>query len=200
MDRVRRRGPIPRGDRVPASVPMPAVPLMSCEINLSSSIVADYTYVGFSAANGAAARSHYVLAGASASVAAAPRTISSLSSRASAAVRFILKQKDASARFWSRDTLLILSVVVLALAAVGVLYAHGSAGGSSPWRNKDWDGPHRISYKELHAATKGFRSARPASAACTAACSRGPACVRVKVVPHGSRGRGCGSSRQRLRA
>ncbi|XP_066384521.1 L-type lectin-domain containing receptor kinase SIT2-like [Miscanthus floridulus] len=50
-----------------------ARPLVSCEVNLSSA-VADQTYVGFSAANGAASSSHYVLGWSFRSAAAARRT------------------------------------------------------------------------------------------------------------------------------
>ncbi|PWZ54492.1 L-type lectin-domain containing receptor kinase IV.1 [Zea mays] len=137
-------------------VPRPRVPLVSCEVDLSSA-VADQTYVGFSAANGAASSSHYVLGwsfrlgGGRApdlDLSKLPRPPPPSGGHKKATELPLLL------------TLIILVVVVLLVvsAAVTVLVV---------WRRRrfteeqeDWEveyGPHRVSYKDLYAATRGFR-------------------------------------------
>uniref|UniRef100_A0A0E0GVQ9 non-specific serine/threonine protein kinase n=1 Tax=Oryza nivara TaxID=4536 RepID=A0A0E0GVQ9_ORYNI len=139
----------------PAGMLRPAAPLVSCTVNLSSAVAGD-TYVGFSAANGAAASSHYVLGwsfrlggGGRAQdldLAKLPRLPSPSKPKKTLPPLIIL-------------TILLLSVVILLLAAAAVAalvvrsrrYAE---------EEEEWEieyGPHRISYKDLHGATKGFR-------------------------------------------
>ncbi|XBH96098.1 hypothetical protein VPH35_086558 [Triticum aestivum] len=154
----------------PAGAPRPAVPLVSCNVNLSRA-VADDTYVGFSAANGAAASSHYVLGwsfrlgGGRAQdldLSKLPRLPSSGSSPS------------------SKRTMppLLLPMTLL------VLFAE---------EEEDWEveyGPHRISYKDLHDATNGFRDLIGAGGfgrVYHGVLPRSGAEVAVKVVSHGSR-------------
>uniref|UniRef100_J3LU99 non-specific serine/threonine protein kinase n=1 Tax=Oryza brachyantha TaxID=4533 RepID=J3LU99_ORYBR len=138
----------------PAGVPRPATPLVSCTVNLSSHVTND-TYVGFSAANGAAASSHYVLGwsfrlgGGRAQeldLSKLPRIPSPSNSEKKTPPLILL-------------TLLLLSVVVLLLAAA-VLAAIVARRRRFAEEEEEWEieyGPHRISYKDLHGATKGFR-------------------------------------------
>jgi serine/threonine protein kinase len=137
----------------PAGVPRPAVPLVSCAVNLSS-VVADDTYVGFSAANGAASSSHYVL-GWSFRLGGGRAPDLDLSK---------LPRAPSSRAKRTMHPQLVLSLILLAVVALLVV----SAGVTLfvVWRRRfaeveeDWEmeyGPHRISYKDLHAATRGFR-------------------------------------------
>ncbi|RCV40173.1 hypothetical protein SETIT_9G031000v2 [Setaria italica] len=137
----------------PAGVPRPAVPLVSCAVNLSS-VVADGTYVGFSAANGAASSSHYVL-GWSFRLGGGRAPDLDLSK---------LPRVPSSRPKKTMHPQLVLALILLAVVALLVV----SAGVTLfvVWRRRfteveeDWEleyGPHRISYKDLHAATRGFR-------------------------------------------
>ncbi|XP_062214127.1 L-type lectin-domain containing receptor kinase SIT2-like [Phragmites australis] len=137
-----------------AGEPRPAVPLVSCAVNLSSA-VADDTYVGFSAANGAAASSHYVLGwsfrlGGSRApdldLSKLPRLPSSRSKKTAPTVLLLVP-------------LLLLAVVVLLLVSAAVV-ALVIRRRRFAEEEEDWEieyGPHRIRYKDLHAATRGFR-------------------------------------------
>ncbi|KAI4986154.1 hypothetical protein ZWY2020_018784 [Hordeum vulgare] len=147
----------------PAGEPRPARPLLWCHVNLSSAVAED-TYVGFSAANGAAMSSHYVLGwsfrlgGGRApdlDLSKLPRPPSPPgSSKRRMSLPLIL-------------ILLLLSVLVLLLvsAAIATFVVRRQR-----WRRQHqefseeeegWEmidySPHRISYKDLHDATNGFR-------------------------------------------
>ncbi|XP_066385732.1 L-type lectin-domain containing receptor kinase SIT2-like [Miscanthus floridulus] len=136
-------------------VPRPRGPLVSCEVNLSSA-VADQTYVGFSAANGAASSSHYVL-GWSFRLGGGRAPDLDLSK--------LPRLPPPSGHKKATELPLILSLILLAI--VVLLAASAAVTGLVVWRRRrfaeeleDWEveyGPHRISYKDLHAATRGFR-------------------------------------------
>ncbi|XP_048532460.1 L-type lectin-domain containing receptor kinase SIT2-like [Triticum urartu] len=144
----------------PAGEPRPALPLLSCHVNLSSA-VADDTYVGFSAANGAAMSSHYVL-GWSFRLGGGRAPDLDLSKLPSPPSPRSPKRRMPHLLLLA---LLLLAVVVLLLvsAAIGVLvmrrrqqrwqFAEEDEEG---WEMIDYS-PHRISYKDLHDATNGFR-------------------------------------------
>ncbi|KAF8708618.1 hypothetical protein HU200_029996 [Digitaria exilis] len=137
----------------PAGVPRPAVPLVSCIVNLST-VIADDTYVGFSGANGAASSSHYVLGWSF-----------RLGGRSSPDLDVSKLPRPPSSR--SKTAMhpqLLVSLILLAVVALVLI----SAGATLfvTWRRRfaeeqeDWEieyGPHRISYKDLHDATRGFR-------------------------------------------
>ncbi|TVU02969.1 hypothetical protein EJB05_51515, partial [Eragrostis curvula] len=139
----------------PAGAARPAVPLVSCVVNLSS-YVADDTYVGFSAANGAAASSHYVL-GWSFRVGGGRAPDLDLSK---------LPQLP-STRPPKKKTPPLLIVALLLIALVALLLLSAAAAVLVVRRRRfaeeeleDWEveyGPHRIRYRDLHAATGGFR-------------------------------------------
>ncbi|KAJ1292936.1 hypothetical protein BS78_01G029000 [Paspalum vaginatum] len=134
--------------------PRPPVPLVSCNVNLSSA-VADLTYVGFSAANGAASSSHYVLGwsfrlgGGRApdlDISKLPRPPPSTPNETTHPQLLL--------------TMILLAVVVLLVlsAAVAVFVMRHRRRFAE--EEEDWEieyGPHRISYRDLHAATRGFR-------------------------------------------
>ncbi|KAG8061554.1 hypothetical protein GUJ93_ZPchr0003g18053 [Zizania palustris] len=137
----------------PASEPRPATPLVSCTVNLSSA-VADNTYIGFSAANGAAASSHYVLGW----------SFRLGGGRAQDLVLSKLPRLPPTSRSKKKApllplTLFLLAVVVLLMlsAAVAALVVRHRRFAEEV---EEWEleyGPHRISCKDLHRATKGFR-------------------------------------------
>ncbi|KAL6893793.1 hypothetical protein ACP4OV_007891 [Aristida adscensionis] len=138
----------------PAGVPRPAVPLLSYIVNLSSA-VADDTYVRFSAANGAAASSHYVLGwsfrlgGGGApdlDLSKLPKVPPPSGPKKTMPLLLLL-------------ALLLLAVVVLLLVSVAVA-ALVVRRRRFAEEEEDWEveyGPHRISYRDLHRATRGFR-------------------------------------------
>ncbi|XP_048532453.1 L-type lectin-domain containing receptor kinase SIT2-like [Triticum urartu] len=176
----------------PAGAPRPAVPLVSCNVNLSRA-VADDTYVGFSAANGAAASSHYVLGwsfrlgGGRAQdldLSKLPRLPSSGSSPSS---------KRTMPPLLLPMTLLVLVVVILLLASAAVAALVVRRRRQFAEEEEDWEveyGPHRISYKDLHDATNGFRDLIGAGGfgrVYHGVLPRSGAEVAVKVVSHGSR-------------
>ncbi|PUZ36309.1 hypothetical protein GQ55_9G028000 [Panicum hallii var. hallii] len=170
----------------PAGVPRPAVPLVSCTVNLSP-VVADGTYVGFSAANGAASSSHYVL-GWSFRLGggrAPDLDLSKLPRAPSSRPKKTMHQQLLLA-------LILFAVVALLVVSAGItLFV--------VWRRRfaeveeDWEieyGPHRISYKDLHAATRGFRDVIGVGGFGTVyhgVLPRSGAEVAVKKVAHGSR-------------
>ncbi|CAM0877435.1 unnamed protein product [Alopecurus aequalis] len=177
----------------PAGAPRPAVPLVSCAVNLSSSFVADDTYVGFSAANGAAASSHYVL-GWSFRLGGGRAQDLDLSMLPKLPTSPGSSSKGSPPPLLLPVTLLVLAVVVLALAsaAVGVLYARRRRRQFAE-EEEDWEreyGPHRISYRELHGATNGFRDIIGSGGfgrVYRGVLPRSGAEVAVKVVSQGSR-------------
>ncbi|KAG0546901.1 hypothetical protein BDA96_01G033500 [Sorghum bicolor] len=137
-------------------VPRPPVPLVSCKVNLSSA-VADQTYVGFSAANGAASSSHYVL-GWSFLLGGGRAPDLDLSK---------LPRLPPPPSGHKKATELPLLLSLILLAVVVLLVASAAVTLCVVWRRRrfaeeqeDWEveyGPHRISYRDLHAATRGFR-------------------------------------------
>jgi hypothetical protein len=139
----------------PAGEPRPAAPLVSCTVNLSSA-TADDTYVGFSAANGAAASSHYVL-GWSFRLGGgrAPELDLSKLPKLPAVTR-----PKRTAPLILVVTLLLLAVVVLLVASAAFAALVINHRRRFAEEEEDWEveyGTHRIKYKDLHAATTGFR-------------------------------------------
>ncbi|KAK1642928.1 hypothetical protein QYE76_060733 [Lolium multiflorum] len=177
----------------PAGTPRPAVPLVSCNLNLSSSVVADDTYVGFSAANGAAASSHYVL-GWSFRLGGGRAQDLDLSQLPKLPSSPESSNKKSPPPLLLPMTLLVLAVVVLLLASAvaGALYARRRRRQFAE-EEEDWErqyGPHRISYRELHGATNGFRDVIGTGGfGCVyrGVLPRSGAEVAVKVVSQGSR-------------
>ncbi|CAL4936796.1 unnamed protein product [Urochloa decumbens] len=172
----------------PAGLPRPAVPLVSCAVNLSPA-VADATYVGFSAANGAASSSHYVLGwsfrlgGGRApdlDLSKLPRAPSSSRPKKSMHPQLLV-------------AMILLAVVALLVASAGVtLFVL--------WRRRfaeveeDWEmeyGPHRIcTPRRGVSATRGFRDVVGAGGFGTVyhgVLPRSGAEVAVKKVSHESR-------------
>ncbi|KAG8098801.1 hypothetical protein GUJ93_ZPchr0013g36868 [Zizania palustris] len=136
----------------PASMPRPNTPLVSCTVNMSSAVAND-TYVGFSAANGAAASSHYVLGW----------SFRLGGGRAQDLVLSKLPRLPPPSKPKKKVPLLPLTLV---LAVVVLLMASAAVAAFMVRRRRfneekeEWEieyGPHRISYKDLHRATKGFR-------------------------------------------
>ncbi|OEL25016.1 L-type lectin-domain containing receptor kinase IV.1 [Dichanthelium oligosanthes] len=137
----------------PAGKPRPAVPLVSYTVNLSAA-VADDTYIGFSGANGAASSSHYVLGW-------------SFSLGGGRAPDLDLSKLPSIPSLRTKKTMPQLLIIIMFLVAVLVLLLVSGAVAVLVIRRRrfaeeqeDWEigyGPHRISYKDLHAATRGFR-------------------------------------------
>ncbi|CAL4936795.1 unnamed protein product [Urochloa decumbens] len=170
----------------PVGTPRPAVPLVSYTVNLSSA-VADETYVGFSGANGAASSSHYVLGW-------------SFRLGGGRAPDLDLSKLPALPSSRSKKTMPLLQVVTLVLAAVLVLVLASGAVAVLVKRRRqfaeeeeDWEieyGPHRIRYRDLHMATRGFRDVIGAGGFGTVyhgVLPRTGAEVAVKKVSHESR-------------
>ncbi|CAN6302970.1 unnamed protein product [Urochloa humidicola] len=170
----------------PAGKPRPPVPLLSYTVNLSSA-VADDTYVGFSGANGAAASFHYVLGW-------------SFRLGGGHAPDLDLSKLPALPSSRSKKTMPLLQTVTLVLVAVLVLVVASGAIVVLVRRRRqfaeeeeDWEieyGPHRISYRDLHTATRGFRDVIGAGGFGTVyhgVLPRTGAEVAVKKVAHNSR-------------
>ncbi|KAJ0987804.1 hypothetical protein J5N97_006160 [Dioscorea zingiberensis] len=135
----------------PLGVPKPRHPLLSTKVNLSA-IILDDMYVGFSASNGAATSSHYILGW-------------------SFSLNGNMQALDSSqlpfAPSLGKKRISPLLMVVLPLVAVLLLLL--SLGGIMlilKRRKKyaevleEWElelGPHRFSYKDLYKATRGFK-------------------------------------------
>ncbi|KQK12404.2 hypothetical protein BRADI_1g03537v3 [Brachypodium distachyon] len=143
----------------PAGEPRPAVALVSYSLDVSSSLVAHDggTYVGFSAANGAASSTHYVL-GWSFRIGGGPAPELDLS-----ALPKLPKQPRPSKAPppLTVALLVVLAVVVaLVLAVAATVLVRRRRRRFADAEEEEWEseyGPHRISYRDLHAATDGFR-------------------------------------------
>ncbi|KAL6636621.1 hypothetical protein ACP70R_024193 [Stipagrostis hirtigluma subsp. patula] len=172
----------------PAGVRRPAVPLVSCNVNLSSA-VADDTYVGFSAANGAATSTHYVL-GWSFRLGGGRAPDLDLSK---------LPRLPPTPP-GPKDTMPVLLLVALVLLAVVVLLLASAAVAALVVKRRrlaeeeeEWEieyGPHRISYRDLYKATKGFRDVIGVGgfgSVYRGVLPRSGAEVAVKKVSHDSR-------------
>ncbi|KAM3279560.1 hypothetical protein ACQJBY_046741 [Aegilops geniculata] len=147
----------------PAGEPRPALPLLSCHVNVSSAVAED-TYVGFSAANGAAMSSHYVL-GWSFRLGGGRAPDLDLSKL----------PRPPSPPGPSKKRMSLLLLLILLLLAVLLLLLVSAAIAMFVVRRQRWRrqrqefseeeegwemidySPHRISYKDLHDATNGFR-------------------------------------------
>ncbi|PUZ36310.1 hypothetical protein GQ55_9G028100 [Panicum hallii var. hallii] len=168
----------------PAGKPRPGVPIVSSTVNLSSA-VADDTYIGFSGANGAASSSHYVLG---------------WSFRLGGRRAPDLDLSKLPALPSSKKTMPRLLIVILVLAVVlALVLVSGAVAVLVKMRRRfaeeeeDWEveyGPHRIRYKDLHAATRGFRDVIGAGgfgSVYHGVLRRSGAEVAVKKVSHESR-------------
>jgi len=136
----------------PASKTKPAIPLISYPRDLTP-YLEESMYVGFSAATGEKSSSHYILGWSFAvNGAAPPLNISQLP--------LPLPREKSSARFKPLVTAVIASLSALTLILLGALFSltlyrklmhHESL--------EEWelDCPHRFRYRDLYAATKGFK-------------------------------------------
>uniref|UniRef100_A0A0D9W1A5 non-specific serine/threonine protein kinase n=1 Tax=Leersia perrieri TaxID=77586 RepID=A0A0D9W1A5_9ORYZ len=168
----------------PAGAPRPATPLVTRVVNLTSAVAGnDTTYVGFSAANGAAASSHYVLGWsfrASAAGVAPDIDLAKLPHLPSP-----IKSKSKN----TPPAKLLLLLLLLASAAAIMARRRRRRFAEE---KEDWEmeyGPHRISYKDLHGATRGFRDVIGAGGFGRVyhGMLAGGVEVAVKKVSHGSR-------------
>ncbi|XP_072976507.1 L-type lectin-domain containing receptor kinase SIT2-like [Typha angustifolia] len=137
----------------PIHEPKPSRPLVSSKVNLSS-VVLDDMYVGFSASTGAATGKHYILAWSfSLNGVAQEIDLSKLPS---------LPKLQGE----KKESKSLAVVVALPLVAVILLLLSVAAAMSVVAKRKkyaelleDWElefGPHRLTYKDLFKATKGF--------------------------------------------
>jgi serine/threonine protein kinase len=170
----------------PAGVPRPAVPLVSYTVNLSSAVAED-TYVGFSGANGAASSSHYVLGW---SFRLGGGRAPDLDLSKLPPVPSSSSKKKMPLLLIGTVFLVAVLVVLLVSGAVAVLVRRRRRFADE---EEDWEieyGPHRIRYKDLHAATRGFRDVIGAGGFGTVyhgVFRRSGAEVAVKKVAHDSR-------------
>lgn len=137
----------------PFSERKPIRPLISQVINELPFVVKENMYVGFSAATGEKASSHYIL-GWSFRVngVAEPLDLQNLP---------IPRAERKSNSVSSFKKALVASVSVLSFILLGGLVAHLLYRRVRHFEVlEDWelDSPHRFRYKDLHTATKGFRS------------------------------------------
>ncbi|KAH7656986.1 Non-specific serine/threonine protein kinase protein [Dioscorea alata] len=137
----------------PLGVPKPKHSLLSTKLVNLSTVILDDMYVGFSASNGAATSSHYIL-GWSFSIngKAQDLDISQLPS---------LPQQGKSKK---NQTLLLvalpLAAVILLLLCIGGIILILNRRKKYAEVLEEWEvefGPHRFSYKDLFKATKGFK-------------------------------------------
>jgi serine/threonine protein kinase len=137
----------------PASKPKPAIPLISCPKVDLTLYLEESMYVGFSAATGGKSSSHYILGWSFAvNGAALPLNISKLPRPP--------PREKSSARFKPLVTAVIASLSALTLILLGALFS------LTLYRKlmhheilEEWelDCPHRFRYRDLYAATKGFK-------------------------------------------
>ncbi|XP_020590207.1 L-type lectin-domain containing receptor kinase IV.1-like [Phalaenopsis equestris] len=136
--------------------PKPERPLLSSKVNLSS-VVLNNMYVGFAAATGAAAGSHYVL-GWSFSVngKAEELNLSQLPSLPTKEAEDTTTEKKTT-QLWI-ILLPIVIFIVLFIASIGIVHLIKTKKKFAEVV-EDWEteyGPHRFSYKDLYRATEGF--------------------------------------------
>uniref|UniRef100_A0A0D9W0U6 non-specific serine/threonine protein kinase n=1 Tax=Leersia perrieri TaxID=77586 RepID=A0A0D9W0U6_9ORYZ len=180
----------------PAGVPRPATPLVTSVVNLSSAVAAagDGTFVGFSAANGAAASSHYVLAWTFLSGAGGGAPEIDLAKIPHLPSPTKSKSKNTPPAKLLLILLLILAVTILlaSSATIATIISRRRRRRFAEEEEEDWEieyGPHRISYKDLHGATRGFRDVIGAGGFGRVyhGVLAGGVEVAVKKVSHGSR-------------
>ncbi|KAM1038281.1 hypothetical protein ACFX13_033722 [Malus domestica] len=136
----------------PIHVEKPERPLLSHPINLSTTLQ-ETMYAGFSASTGEQASSHYILAW-SFAVDGIPRPIN-----VSELPKPPKEKGSSSYRPEIKALIIALSVVVCVL--LGVLLFFTLYKGMHEFESlEDWelDCPHRFKYKDLYAATKGFKA------------------------------------------
>ncbi|WOL15164.1 hypothetical protein Cni_G23945 [Canna indica] len=145
----------------PIAMAKPHKPLLSSVIDLSTTVFLDPMYVGFSASLGSLPTSHYIL-GWSFKMNGTARALdySLLPSLPR------IKSKDVS-KFLEIGLPLISAGLVLITAAVVVFVVRRRIKYAELY--EDWEsefGPHRISYKDLFEATKGFKDSEESTSAC----------------------------------
>lgn len=137
----------------PLGVPKPRHSLLSTKLVNLSTVILDDMYVGFSASNGAATSSHYIL-GWSFSVngKAQALDISRLPS--------VPQQGESKKNSTLLMVALPLAAVILLLLCIGGIILILNRRKKYAEVLEEWEvefGPHRFSYKDLYKATKGFK-------------------------------------------
>ncbi|KAI0509805.1 hypothetical protein KFK09_010401 [Dendrobium nobile] len=170
----------------PFSSPKPVLPLLSYTINLSSVLLSEM-YVGFSSSTGAAAGSHYILGWS-----------------------FCLNGREAELLAFNLPSLLALpeakkikkailylfpvAVVVFLVMVLGSLFLVFKQRRRLAEAAEEWEteyGPQRLSYRDLHKATRGFSVenllGNGGFAKYTKACCQSKQEIAVKRISHDSR-------------
>ncbi|GJN22835.1 hypothetical protein PR202_gb10435 [Eleusine coracana subsp. coracana] len=141
-----------------AGAPRPRVPLVSCAVDLASAVGSDEAFVGFSAANGAAASSHYVFGWSFRLGGGGPAPDLDLAKLPTLPSPPPPKKKKTPVLLAVALVLLSLVVVLLVSAAIAatVVRRRRFAEEEEDWEMERY-GTHRIRYRDLHVATDGFR-------------------------------------------
>ncbi|KAB1224473.1 Lectin-domain containing receptor kinase VI.3 [Morella rubra] len=136
----------------PSTKAKPTLPLISHPIDLTP-ILKETMYIGFSASTGKKASSHYILGWSfSLNGAAPPLNLSLLPSPPA-------KEKSASS-FKPTVIAVIATLSAFTLILLGALFSltlYKMMGHYESLEEWEIDCPHRFRYKDLHAATKGFK-------------------------------------------
>ncbi|KAF0933770.1 hypothetical protein E2562_019238 [Oryza meyeriana var. granulata] len=138
----------------PMGIKKPVMPLVSARFNLSS-VITDEAYVGFSASIGTLTSQHYVLGWSFAVGTLAPAID----------MANLPKLPDRSTKSDQSNTmeiaLPIASLVLVIAVAAGVFLLIRRRCHKYVELREDWElefGAHRLSYKDLHQATEGFKN------------------------------------------
>ncbi|CAL9002876.1 unnamed protein product [Prunus brigantina] len=132
----------------------PEQPLLSYHVNLSS-ILQENMYAGFSASTGKEVSSHYIIAW-SFAVDGMPSQLN-----LSGLPKPPKEKSSSSYKPQVKALIVALSVVVFVLLAILFFFTlYRKMVGFESESLEDWelDCPHRFKYKDLHAATKGFKA------------------------------------------
>ncbi|KAE8697692.1 L-type lectin-domain containing receptor kinase VI.2 [Hibiscus syriacus] len=136
----------------PLNISKPSKPLISSPIDLTH-IVPSTMYAGFSASTGLKTSSHYILGWSFSTNGTAP--VLDISELPMAPAR----EQDGSS-YDRRVIALIASLSTVTVLLLGILIyftLYKRLGGSENLEDWELDCPHRFRYKDLHAATKGFK-------------------------------------------
>jgi hypothetical protein len=135
----------------PASLAKPTTPLISDTINLTS-VLNETTYVGFSAATGDKSSSHYILGWSFSQKGEAPDLNISLLPPP--------PPREKSPSSFKPFTAVIASLSVFTFILLGILFSltlYRKLTHHESLEEWELDCPHRFRYRDLYAATKGFK-------------------------------------------